>query len=64
MPCFLDNEQNFKYYLDSLGKPFKSDKLNVRAFKFFADGSLGSRGACLLNPYNDEKILWNAFTRN
>lgn len=51
----LDNEQNFKYYLDSLGKPFKSDKLNVRAFKFFADGSLGSRGACLLNPYNDQK---------
>ena len=51
----LDNEQNFKYYLDSLGKPFKSDKLNVRAFKFFADGSLGSRGACLINPYNDQK---------
>lgn len=51
----LDNKQNFKYYLDSLGKPFKSDKLNVRAFKFFADGSLGSRGACLINPYNDQK---------
>ena len=32
---------------------YKSDKLNVRSFKVFADGALGSRGACLLHPYSD-----------
>ena len=48
-----DNDKNFNYYLDTLGQPFKTDKLNVRSFKFFADGSLGSRGACLLKPYSD-----------
>ena len=37
----LDNDKNFNYYLDTLGQPFKTDKLNVRSFKFFADGSLG-----------------------
>jgi predicted amidohydrolase YtcJ len=33
----------------------KTDKLNVRAFKFYADGALGSRGACLLSDYSDRK---------
>ena len=50
-----DNEENFHYFIDSIGKPLKTSKLNVRSFKFFADGSLGSRGACLLKPYSDEK---------
>ena len=31
----------------------KTDHLNVRSFKLYADGALGSRGACLLHPYND-----------
>ncbi|MCZ4245323.1 amidohydrolase [Pedobacter punctiformis] len=31
----------------------KTDRLNVRAFKVYADGALGSRGACLLQPYSD-----------
>ncbi|MES1216459.1 MAG: amidohydrolase [Bacteroidota bacterium] len=31
----------------------KTDRLNVRAFKVYADGALGSRGACLLEPYSD-----------
>lgn len=31
----------------------KTDRLNVRSFKVFADGALGSRGACLLQPYTD-----------
>lgn len=51
----LDNEENFNYFIDSIGKPLKTAKLNVRSFKFFADGSLGSRGACLLSPYSDQK---------
>ena len=28
-------------------------KLSVRAIKLYADGALGSRGACLLEPYTD-----------
>jgi len=28
-------------------------QLTIRAFKLFADGALGSRGAALLEPYND-----------
>ena len=32
----------------------KTDRLNVRSFKVYADGALGSRGACLLQPYTDK----------
>ncbi len=31
----------------------KNDRLNVRSFKVYVDGALGSRGACLLDPYAD-----------
>lgn len=34
-------------------KPYKTDRLNVCSYKFYADGALGSRGACLLQPYAD-----------
>ncbi len=33
---------------------FKTDRLNVRSFKFYADGALGSRGAMLRAPYSDK----------
>lgn len=33
---------------------YKTDGLNVRSFKVFADGALGSRGACMLSPYADK----------
>lgn len=46
-----DNQENFDYYLKK--GLYKTDKLNVRSFKFYADGALGSRGACLIHPYND-----------
>ena len=32
----------------------KTDRLDVRSFKVYADGALGSRGACLLEPYSDQ----------
>lgn len=32
---------------------YQTDRLNVRSFKIYADGALGSRGACLLEPYAD-----------
>ena len=50
-----DSESNFEYYIDKIGQPIKKERLNIRSYKFFADGSLGSRGACLLKPYNDQK---------
>ena len=31
----------------------KTDRMNVRSFKIYADGALGSRGALLLEPYSD-----------
>lgn len=33
---------------------YKTNKINVSSFKMYADGSLGSRGACLLAPYSDD----------
>ena len=38
----------------------KTDHLHVCAFKAYADGALGSRGACLLQPYSD-KPGWSGF---
>lgn len=46
-----DSAPNYDYYLKS--GPYKTDYLNVRSFKFYADGALGSRGACLLESYSD-----------
>jgi predicted amidohydrolase YtcJ len=46
-----DNEPNFNYLVKR--GAIKTDRLNVRSFKVFADGALGSRGACLLHPYTD-----------
>ena len=48
-----DTKENFDYYLDTVGGPYKTNRINVAAFKFYGDGALGSRGACLLSPYSD-----------
>ena len=48
-----DSKENYDYFIDTLQKPYKTKKLNVRSFKFYSDGALGSRGACLLQPYFD-----------
>lgn len=48
-----DNEENFAYFIDSIGKPITTERLNIRGVKFYGDGSLGSRSACLLKPYSD-----------
>jgi len=42
---------NLNHYLKK--GPYKTDRLSVCSFKFYADGALGSRGACLLHPYSD-----------
>ena len=40
-------------FLFKKGK-IKTGRMNVRSFKVYADGALGSRGACLLEPYSDK----------
>ena len=50
-----DNPENFNYFMEN--GPIKTERLNVRSFKFYADGALGSRGACLLHGYADDH--WN-----
>ncbi|HSH64968.1 MAG TPA: amidohydrolase, partial [Bacteroidia bacterium] len=47
-----DNVENMDYYLKNGN--YKTERLNVCSFKFYADGALGSRGACLLEPYADK----------
>jgi len=47
-----DNKSNFDY-LEKKGI-IKTDRLHVRSFKVYGDGALGSRGACLLQPYSDK----------
>jgi predicted amidohydrolase YtcJ len=47
-----DSKRNYDYIFNK-GK-IKTDRLNVRSFKVYADGALGSRGACLLEPYSDK----------
>ncbi len=46
------DEENKNYFFKN-GK-IKTDRLNVCAFKIYADGALGSRGANLLEPYSDK----------
>ncbi len=43
--------------------PRKTERLNVRSFKLYADGALGSRGALLLSPYTDA-IFTSGLLRN
>ncbi len=47
----LWNRQAAEYYKRK-GKVI-TDRLTVRSFKLYADGALGSRGACLSHEYND-----------
>lgn len=46
------DSSNRAYYF-AKGK-IKTDRLNVRSFKVYGDGALGSRGACLLESYTDQ----------
>jgi predicted amidohydrolase YtcJ len=53
-----DNKANLDYYLPK--GPYKTELLYVKGVKAYADGALGSRGACLLQPY-DDKPGWEGF---
>ncbi len=45
-------EENLDHFLNR--GIIKTERLNVRSFKFYADGALGSRGAMLRAPYSDK----------
>jgi len=45
--------ENLEYYLDK--GPIKTERLNIRSVKVYADGALGSRGAALKKDYSDHK---------
>jgi predicted amidohydrolase YtcJ len=45
-------DENFEYFYSQ--KPWHKDRLTVCAVKLYADGALGSRGALLLEEYNDD----------
>lgn len=53
-----DNKENLDYFLPK--GPYKTERLFVKGIKVYADGALGSRGACLLNHYTD-KPGWGGF---
>ena len=55
------SEENLNHFLKH-GK-LKTDRLSVCSFKFYADGALGSRGACLCHEYADRKN-WKGFLLN
>lgn len=46
-----DDINNFNYLAEK--GIIKTDRMHVRGFKVYGDGALGSRGACLLEPYSD-----------
>jgi predicted amidohydrolase YtcJ len=53
-----DAKENYDFAFQK-GK-ITTDRLHVCGFKVYADGALGSRGACLLEPYSD-KPGWSGF---
>ena len=48
-----NNLEDVDYYLEQ--GPYKTDKLNVRSVKVYADGALGSRGASMIEDYSDRR---------
>jgi predicted amidohydrolase YtcJ len=50
--------ENLDYYLNK--GIVKTDRLNVRSVKFYADGALGSRGAAMKEPYSDRQDHFGA----
>lgn len=53
-----DRPENYDYLFKR--GVYKTPGLDVRGFKMYADGALGSRGACLLQSYDDQKN-WRGF---
>ncbi|MBC8756074.1 amidohydrolase [Kordia sp. YSTF-M3] len=50
--------ENVAHYINK--DPYKTDYLNVRSFKVYGDGALGSRGAVLKESYSDKENHFGA----
>ena len=50
--------ENVAHYINK--EPYKTDYLNVRSFKVYGDGALGSRGAVLKESYSDKENHFGA----
>lgn len=51
--AMLEPEEATEQFIKENGI-IKTDRLTVCSLKLYADGALGSRGACLLSPYSDD----------
>ncbi len=51
--AMINNGPDVDYYIEK--GPYKTDRLNVRSVKVYADGALGSRGASMISEYSDQK---------
>jgi predicted amidohydrolase YtcJ len=61
MKIFALLSDSSHYYDRWIAKgPYITDRLHVGGFKLYADGALGSRGACLTEDYSD-KPGWKGF---
>ncbi len=46
------SDENIEHFVEN--GIYKTERLNVRSIKLYADGALGSRGARLFKPYSDD----------
>ncbi|AQS93768.1 amidohydrolase [Polaribacter sp. BM10] len=53
-----DKQEQIDYYINK--GIIKTEKLNVRSFKVYGDGALGSRGAAMRTPYSDRENHFGA----
>lgn len=53
-----DNQAQIDYYINK--GVIKTDRLNVRSFKVYGDGALGSRGAAMRESYSDRNNHFGA----
>lgn len=53
-----DKQSQIDYYINK--GIYKTDRLNVRSFKIYGDGALGSRGAAMREPYSDRENHFGA----
>lgn len=44
--------QNYEQFMKK--GPYQTPYMHIESIKLFADGALGSRGACMLEPYSDD----------
>jgi len=56
------SQKNLDYFIPK--GIIKTDRLNVRSFKVYGDGALGSRGAAMRKPYSDRDNHFGAMIFN